>query len=1140
MDDFRRSAGLKAPRRRSAPGMSPEEEEQFAYELARKGLSSVAYIGETLDKPMAAVRGLLAGDVRELANIIPFSDTLGITSSEGLFGGTALQVTDDENTVYGRDLLERYGALNKNKEGFGGSGSWSDIDYADAAGDILGFGVDLIGIPVASGAKALTMGGRALKGAGLLDEAAVAASRLGKSQAASTMGTVGDAIQSVAGVGPTQALARFQTAAGGAKGDALNALLKQRVGYKAALKAPLGMGGEVASLEGIIDPVQRAMSRVAGAAPKSVQALGRGLATAGREVAAAGRTAFSGEAHGLSSPQAQKEVAPLLGQKLAALERNGRDVVSGMAETVNRNQAAFTKLGDGNITAGIYRLYETPRNELPTLASKLTPREMADLAPSYSRVREALDTIPLAGESLGSKSFTLEDLDVDYLTRSVLGKGPGYQKASANRTLSGFDTAGNVQRSKATKNIPGGTATIIKLAQDTAGLGKVDDIAAEAIARGVDPEAAGPLAAFIFRQAPESRRAGIYTDPLNAVNNRIRSFAKAQGNADTVLDTLSNRDLLVRSITPAGNNVPISRVLDGLDLDRQAALTEIAKRMGVGSSPKELDLLGQTPIGERLAGDLISANPKLQGPKPVGPLLNAYDSMTSLFKGSVTSPFPAFNARNRVSGVVREALSGSGNLGSLAGAGGRGVSTPDNIASKLSRGLELNPAEAAQARAIPGIAEYLAEGASTEDALRRLVYRHLPGRGQGYGLDVARDGRRAAAAQTSDEIVDIGMVGGVGGTQAFSGREAIRKLVPRSWAEINPLNQAGVLDNVVSGVPRSRTGFTPAASGQYLGEHVENLNRIAPFLRRVMGGTDPVEAARRVLDTQVDYSRGALSKFENEVMTRAIPFYKFSRGNLPHIIKEVATDPGGRTAALLKASNAQHRVQGTDSQILPDYVADSLAVPMGEGPDGSKRYLRALGLMEEDLFGIVDPQNPVKGLLDEIGGRLNPLLKAPLEIKTNQSFFQTGRPLDQMDPTLGRIVSNLKQLRTGEPQELAAWQPGLGDALLSNSPLSRISTMVRQMTDPRKLPAFLNGQDPDGGLPLLLSQLSGLKVSDISPESMDRQLRDQLAEEMKELGSRSFETQYVPRAAQEQQTPEQARRLRQIKALQKLIKSRGL
>ena len=69
--------------------------ETILTKLAREALPPLAWLGETLDKPGRAVRGLLAGQPGELLNLIPFSDTLGIT--------------DPANTVTGRDLLRKAG-----------------------------------------------------------------------------------------------------------------------------------------------------------------------------------------------------------------------------------------------------------------------------------------------------------------------------------------------------------------------------------------------------------------------------------------------------------------------------------------------------------------------------------------------------------------------------------------------------------------------------------------------------------------------------------------------------------------------------------------------------------------------------------------------------------------------------------------------------------------------------------------------------------------------------------------------------------------------------------------------------------------------------------------------------------------------
>lgn len=58
-------------------------------------LDALGYVGSSLDKPGAAVRGMLTGDMGQAKNLIPFSDTMGLT--------------DPEQRVSGRGLLQHYG-----------------------------------------------------------------------------------------------------------------------------------------------------------------------------------------------------------------------------------------------------------------------------------------------------------------------------------------------------------------------------------------------------------------------------------------------------------------------------------------------------------------------------------------------------------------------------------------------------------------------------------------------------------------------------------------------------------------------------------------------------------------------------------------------------------------------------------------------------------------------------------------------------------------------------------------------------------------------------------------------------------------------------------------------------------------------
>ena len=104
-----------APRRRAQQAPPLSEEEQAS--LLQQGIGALSYVAETLDKPGSAVRGLLAGQPEQLLNLIPFSDTLGITDEQGWFADSLNQTRSGER-VSGRELLETWGIAPENQLGF--------------------------------------------------------------------------------------------------------------------------------------------------------------------------------------------------------------------------------------------------------------------------------------------------------------------------------------------------------------------------------------------------------------------------------------------------------------------------------------------------------------------------------------------------------------------------------------------------------------------------------------------------------------------------------------------------------------------------------------------------------------------------------------------------------------------------------------------------------------------------------------------------------------------------------------------------------------------------------------------------------------------------------------------------------------
>ena len=306
---------------------------------------------------------------------------------------------------------------------------------------------------------------------------------------------------------------------------------------------------------------------------------------------------------------------------------------------------------------------------------------------------------------------------------------------------------------------------------------------------------------------------------------------------------------------------------------------------------------------------------------------------------------------------------------------------------------------------------------------------------------------------------------------------------------------------------RTETTFGPAAAGEEFGNFIEGNNRIQPAINLLKKGYSIDEVKAKVDAAQVAYGGKNYTKFETQVMSRLLPFYKFSRGMLPFHAKQLLEKPGGSTAQTLRAmNNAQDQ-----GELAPEYVRQTASMPVegdsvlskifGAPPEGVDRYVAGLGLMNEDLFSLAPDAG---SLMREFLGRSNPLIKGPLEYATNQSFFQSGpeggRSLDDMDPLIGRLLANV----TG--QEDAVRLPKMLEQAAANSPVARLLTTMRTLTDKRKQSdygGFLPERTP--GPATLFNLLSGIRVTDVSPGSRDAIVRDLLNREMKDTGASVFE-----------------------------------
>ncbi|MDW8100827.1 MAG: hypothetical protein RML36_15245 [Anaerolineae bacterium] len=144
-EDYKRERDLLDVGRKERRLDALTENFAAAYDLARKfaqtSVSFLVWIGSVLDKPRAALAGLLAGQPSHLLHLLPFSEGF----LKGFYEQIIRVVIPDfkgipERRIYGRDLLEIYGLAPK-REGhgvlFGGS-------ISDFLADVLGLGLDFI------------------------------------------------------------------------------------------------------------------------------------------------------------------------------------------------------------------------------------------------------------------------------------------------------------------------------------------------------------------------------------------------------------------------------------------------------------------------------------------------------------------------------------------------------------------------------------------------------------------------------------------------------------------------------------------------------------------------------------------------------------------------------------------------------------------------------------------------------------------------------------------------------------------------------------------------------------------------------------------------------------------------------------
>lgn len=192
---------------------------------------------------------------------------------------------------------------------------------------------------------------------------------------------------------------------------------------------------------------------------------------------------------------------------------------------------------------------------------------------------------------------------------------------------------------------------------------------------------------------------------------------------------------------------------------------------------------------------------------------------------------------------------------------------------------------------------------------------------------------------------------------------------------------AKVYKNKVKAVPQF---------GLRLGNHVQNNANMALFIRRLEEGFSAADAAQEVRKFQFDYHN--ITPFERNVLKRVLPFYSWTRFNIPLQLEAAFTHPQ-RLLAVAKGRNVlESNYDGVpDERLLPDYYVQNF--PIRVRYDHTRKqyeyFLLNSWLPAADIDKIFDPVTYIKN-------QLTPLLKEPIQQIANRDFF-TNREIDTGD-----------------------------------------------------------------------------------------------------------------------------------------------
>ena len=343
---------------------------------------------------------------------------------------------------------------------------------------------------------------------------------------------------------------------------------------------------------------------------------------------------------------------------------------------------------------------------------------------------------------------------------------------------------------------------------------------------------------------------------------------------------------------------------------------------------------------------------------------------------------------------------------------------------------------------------------------------------------------RVVDETTSQEMGNTVMGRGRGGSwksQLGTGPNWLTNLVPHTDAFVGITDRE--LNVVERGINRFLNNPVYKASSN-VAQNMEQYYRAATYFRGLdRFGNDADAANNLVKMTQFDYSD--LSPLERDWVKAVIPFYTFSRHNVPFAFRTLMNDPRYIITADKIMDSVQDLIgaEGEDGAYLNGLLPNNVTDRMGFATkfrNGDNTYAFSHDLPFNDLQKwmptSLTPDAFEETLRTQVAGSMAPWLKAPAELLTGADTF-TGQPVGDDEGDMP--AANWARLFPGLTRENSKGETVM-NATIGNT-LAELAPPLGQVN--QLIPFGQSEKQADKNLSAYASTLFGLPLTTLTPDS---------------------------------------------------------